>query len=113
MKKIFVLVSLLVLAFQMGFSQTSSEGNPTKPGIVKTAEHAKSYVFDIQLKGPTSVEQARALDAALLSKYGILSAVTNATTQVCKVEVLKKVTERHLREVVEGAGFKIAKTFNQ
>jgi hypothetical protein len=110
MKKILPLLALLFLAFQLGFSQ---QGTPTLPGIVKTTEQAKTNVFDMNIKGITTVEQARILDAALLAKQGILSAVTNPTTHICRVEVLKKITERHLQEVVGAAGFKIAKTFDE
>jgi hypothetical protein len=101
----------------MGFhsvvlAQTSPSETRTRPGIVLVAAHAKTHVFDIQLKGLSQPAQAQRLDALLLSKQGILSAETNVTTQVCRVEVLKKVTESQLRAVVEASGLQVAKTFN-
>lgn len=113
MKKTLALLALLILSATWAWSQTSPQPDPTRPGIVKTAEHTKTYVFDIQVQGIANADQATKLDAAMLSKQGILSAKTNPTTQVCRVEVLKKVTEANLRDVVTSAGFTVAKTFNQ
>jgi len=112
MKNILGLLALLILGFKVALSQTLPLGGPTLPGIVKTAETTKTNVFEIKLKGISNSDQSRVLDASLLSKQGIISAVTNPATHVCRVEVLKKVTEYNLQEVIVRAGYEIAKTFN-
>ena len=112
MKKTLGLLALLILGFKIALSQTMPLGGATLPGIVKTAENTKTNVFEIKILGISNSDQARVLDANLLAKQGIISAVTNPTTQVCRVEVLKQVTTNNLQDVVERAGFKIAKTFN-
>jgi hypothetical protein len=107
-----VLLVLLVLGTKMAYSQAVPQGGATLPGIVKTAELAKTNVFELKLSGMTSEAQASAFDALMLSKHGVLTCVTNPTTHVCRVEALKRITERNLEDVVTVAGYKIAKTFN-
>ncbi len=113
LKTTFLLLCFIFMGFHaVAWAQSSPAETRTRPGIVLVAAHAKTHVFDIQLKGLSQPAQAQRLDALMLSKQGILSAETNATTQVCRVEVLKHVTEPQLRSLVEASGLQVAKTFN-
>lgn len=113
MKKVIGTLALLVLGFKLVMSQAIPMGNPTLPGIVKAAETAKTYVYQIKLKGSLNEEQARLLDSNMLMKRGILSSRTTVATRVCAVEVLKAITENHLRQIVQYAGLEVSKTFTE
>jgi hypothetical protein len=112
MRKIIALFLLLFLACQMSHAQSSPVESRSQAGIVLTAEHLKTNVFEMQITGITHIDHARSLDAHLRAKYGVVSANTVFSTQVCKVEVRKDITALDLQSVVEAAGFKIAKKFN-
>lgn len=113
LKKTFVSLCFLFMGFHfVASAQSSPSETRTRPGIVLVSTQAKTHVYDIQLKGLSQPAQAQRLDALMLSKQGILTAETNAATQVCRVEVLKHVTEVQLRSLVEASGLQVAKTFN-
>ena len=113
LNKTFILLCFVFMGFHVvALAQSSPSETPTRPGIVLVTAHAKTHVYDIQLKGLSQRSQAERLDALMLSKQGILTAETNVTTQVCRVEVLKHVTEPELRSLVEASGLQVAKSFN-
>ncbi len=113
MKKILGLLAMLILGFKLVLSQTMPLADPTLPGIVLISENIKTNVFEIKLKDLQNAVQARALDAQMLSKQGILSSLTDGTTHVCRVEVLKAVTEQRLRELLHQFGYTVSKTFTE
>jgi hypothetical protein len=106
------LLALLLLCANLGIAQTTG-GDPVAPGIVLVSETVKTNVYEIKLQAVGNTDRARTLDAAMLSKQGILTCVTNPTTRICRVEVLKAVTERNLREIVATTGLSVAKTFTE
>jgi hypothetical protein len=106
------LLAMLLLGFRIVFAQVVPVVNPHAPGVVLVSESAKTFTYDIKIKGLTVADQCQLLDSDLLSKQGILAARTSFGTKICRVEVLKIVTERNLQEVIVRAGYEIAKTFN-
>jgi hypothetical protein len=113
MKRTIGLLALLLLACKMLMAQTLPTGDPTSPGIVLVAQNLKTNSYEIKLTAVRDASQAQLLDSKMLAKYGIVSCVTEWTTKICRVEATRKVTEDHLRQVVEMAGLKVAKTFNE
>ena len=104
---------MLLLGFRIVFAQVIPVAGPHFPGVVLVSESVKTIVYDIKIKGMTVAEQGRLLDSNMLSKQGILAAHTDFATKVCRVEVLKKVTETCLQDVIRFTGLEIAKTFTE
>jgi hypothetical protein len=107
------LLAMLLLGFRIVFAQVTPVADPHFPGVVLVSESTKTFVYDIKIKGMTVADQGRLLDSNLLSKQGVLAAHTDFDTKVCRVEVLKKVTEAYLQEVIRFTGLEIAKTFTE
>ncbi len=95
-------------AFSQGLPSTG-----TPAGIVKVAELPKTNVFEIKVKGTLTLDQARLLDSNMLSKQGIISSVTTPATRICRVEVLKAISESNLQQVVSHSGLEVSKSFTE
>lgn len=109
MKKVIGLIALIICAYA---AQAQSEGPTTavRPGLTLVEHRVKSNVYEIKLKTVSNVDQGQALDNLLLSKQGVLSASTDWSKRLCRVEALSSITEQHLARLVEMAGLNIAKT---
>ena len=83
----------------------------SKEGIHEVEEKTKTVVYKIKVEGLHSQADADRLDQEFLRKEVVLTAHTDAETQVSTVEVLRKCQPRYLGDVVHIAGFEVAKAF--
>lgn len=96
---------LVVLAVQAWGQRGSTEG------IRESASDAKTITYQIRLEEDVDEQQATWLDAKMAEKEGILTAQTDASTDICTVRVLRAIRKSDLQDVVDFAGFSVAKSF--
>lgn len=109
MKKV---IGIMALIFCAHLAQAQSEGPSTelRPGLAVVEQRVKSNIYEIKLKTVANADQGQALDNLLTSKQGILSAQTDWSKRICRVEALSAVTGAHLEALVRQAGLEIAKS---
>lgn len=109
MKKVIGVIALTICAFAAR-AQADGPSVDLRPGLAVVEHKVKSNVYEIKLKSVGNADQGQALDNILLSKQGILSAHTDWSKRLCRVEALSAITEQHLEALVRHAGLEIAKT---
>jgi hypothetical protein len=110
MKKHILYLFLWVGVF-LCLSTTVQAQTPT--GIVVVEQRAKTTVYDIRVIGLRAPAHGQNLDDHFRTKEGIFTASTNVTTGVCRVEALSTLQLLMLEHIVQGAGFQVAKSFNE
>lgn len=110
MKKWFGWMAMALLTSTAALAQNGADTGTQLPGIAVVETRAKTFVYEIKLKAVANVDQATALDQLLLSRQGVLSAATDWNRRTCRVEALKQLQPKYLKDVVEAAGLQVAKS---
>lgn len=82
-------------------------------GIVVVEQRTKTIVYDIRVVGLRSTSQAEDLDRHFRTKEGIFNVQTDFVQRVCRVEASAELPSRLLEHIVNGAGFQVAKSFEE
>lgn len=109
MKKIvgFSLLLILLLLGSHGFSQ-NYEG-----GIRQVDDGNGLITYEIKLVSLSSEAEGNRLKSTFLQKEGFVSVESSVADRVCTVVVLNPMRKNELADVVEYAGFEVAKSFEQ
>lgn len=104
---------LLVLIVFAGSVLGLSAQQPGDPGVRIKESRSHSTVYEVKIKGMFAPEHATRIDEFFKAKEGVITVSTAYDTGVTTVEVKAGYTPDLLRDIVRGAGFEVAKSFEE
>jgi hypothetical protein len=105
-----ILIALVVMA---GTIYSVSAQRPTDPGVRIKENRPHSVVYEVKIKGMFAPQHASRIDDFFKTKEGVIKVSTVYETGVTTVEVKPGYTNELLIDIVHGAGFEVAKSFEE